>query len=259
MRIDSRKPKTAALSAALTVALLAGAGATDAHAATLSDTVGSTPSETTLVQPVDYRGDGYGSMQEWNASMEAKRDSLEMRAQIIMNMYGDYATDDERAVLQGCIDGAGSLLTMGEVDAKSTELDELRAALGDAKCEALEAAAAEAEAAEAAQASYYNAGLYSALRVCRVLRERIGPDALCAVSITTTGAARPITAAMCLYHYRTGEWTQDSEGFWRDSDGYYVVAAGDMAQGSTFTGSKGDCKVYDSGCAAGTTDYYTGW
>lgn len=39
MRIDSRKPKAAALSAALTVALLAGAGATDAHAATLSDTV----------------------------------------------------------------------------------------------------------------------------------------------------------------------------------------------------------------------------
>ena len=148
MRIDSRKPKAAALSAALTVALLAGAGATDAHAATLSDTVGSTPSETTLVQPVDYRGDGYGSMQEWNASMEAKRDSLEMRAQIIMNMYGDYATDDERAVLQGCIDGAGSLLTMGEVDAKSTELDELRTALEDAKREALEAAAAEAEAPE---------------------------------------------------------------------------------------------------------------
>lgn len=155
MRIDSRKPKAAALSAALTVALLAGAGATDAHAATLSDTVGSTPSEATLVQPVDYRGDGYGSMQEWNASMGAKRDSLEMRAQIIMNMYGDYATDDERAVLQGCIDGAGSLLTMGEVDAKSTELDELRSALEDAKREALEAAAAEAEAV---QASYYNAG-----------------------------------------------------------------------------------------------------
>ena len=135
MRIDSRKPKTAALSVALTVALLAGAGATDAHAATLSDTVGSTPSETTLVQPVDYRGDGYGSMQEWNASMEAKRDSLEMRAQIIMNMYGDYATDDERAVLQGCIDGAGSLLTMGEVDAKSTELDELQRKITQMKIE----------------------------------------------------------------------------------------------------------------------------
>lgn len=42
-----------------------------------------------------------------------------------------------------------SLLTMGEVDAKSTELDELRTALENAKREALEAAAAEAEAAEA--------------------------------------------------------------------------------------------------------------
>ena len=240
MRIDSRKPKAAALSAALTVALLAGAGATDAHAATLSDTVGSTPSETTLVQPVDYRGDGYGSMQEWNASMEAKRDSLEMRAQIIMNMYGDYATDDERAVLQGCIDGAGSLLTMGEVDAKSTELDELRTALEDAKREALEAAA-EAEAAEAA--SYANgSGLTRSAGVNNY-----------------NGRRETYYSSNVLYHYRTGEWTQDSEGFWRDSDGYYVVAAGDMAQGSTFTGSKGDCKVYDSGCAAGTTDYYTGW
>ena len=258
MRIDSRKPKAAALSAALTVALLAGAGATDAHAATLSDTVGSTPSETTLVQPVDYRGDGYGSMQEWNASMEAKRDSLEMRAQIIMNMYGDYATDDERAVLQGCIDGAGSLLTMGEVDAKSTELDELRTALEDAKRKALEAAAAEAEAAEAAQASYYNAGYTPSYASAASYANGSGLTRSAGVN-NYNGRRETYYSSNVLYHYRTGEWTQDSEGFWRDSDGYYVVAAGDMAQGSTFTGSKGDCKVYDSGCAAGTTDYYTGW
>ena len=258
MRIDSRKPKAAALSAALTVALLAGAGATDAHAATLSDTVGSTPSETTLVQPVDYRGDGYGSMQEWNASMEAKRDSLEMRAQIIMNMYGDYATDDERAVLQGCIDGAGSLLTMGEVDAKSTELDELRTALENAKREALEAAAAEAEAAEAAQASYYNA--CSGLSYTSAAYYANGSGLTRSSGVNNyNGRRETYYSSNVLYHHRTGEWTQDSEGFWRDSDGYYVVAAGDKAQGSTFTGSKGECKVYDSGCAAGTTDYYTGW
>lgn len=226
MRIDSRKPKAAALSAALAVALLAGAGATDAHAATLSDTVGSTPSETTLVQPVDYRGDGYGSMQEWNASMEAKRDSLEMRAQIIMNMYGDYATDDERAVLQGCIDGAGSLLTMGEVDAKSTELDELRTALEDAKREALEAAAAEAEAAEAAQASYYNAGYTPSYASAASYANGSGLTRSAGVN-NYNGRRETYYSSNVLYHYRTGEWTQDSEGFWRDSDGYYVVAAGD--------------------------------
>jgi len=258
MRIDSRKPKAAALSAALTVALLTGAGATDAHAATLSDTVGSTPSEATLMQPVDYRGDGFGSMQEWNASMGAKRDSLEVRAQIIMNMYGDYATDDERAVLQGCIDGAGSLLTMEEVDAKSAELDELRSALEDAKREALEAAAAEAEAAEAVQASYYNVGSGSSYASAAYYANGSGLTRSSGVN-NYNGRRETYYSSNVLYHHRTGEWTQDSEGFWRDSDGYYVVAAGDKAQGSTFTGSKGECKVYDSGCAAGTTDYYTGW
>lgn len=62
-----------------------------------------------------------------------------------------------------------------------------------------------------------------------------------------------------LYHYRTSEWTLDSEGFYRDADGYYVVAASDMEQGTVFEGSKGECKVYDSGCADGVTDYYVGW
>lgn len=258
MRIDSRKPKAAALSAALTVALLTGAGATDVHAATLSDTVGSTPSEATLMQPVDYRGDGFGSMQEWNASMGAKRDSLEVRAQIIMNMYGDYVTDDERAVLQGCIDGAGSLLTMEEVDAKSAELDELRTTLEDAKREALEVAAAEAEAAEAVQALYYNAGSGSSYASAAYYANGSGLTRSSGVN-NYNGRRETYYSSNVLYHHRTGEWTQDSEGFWRDSDGYYVVAAGDKAQGSTFTGSKGECKVYDSGCAAGTTDYYTGW
>ena len=62
-----------------------------------------------------------------------------------------------------------------------------------------------------------------------------------------------------LYHYRTAEWTVDSEGFYRTSEGYYVVAASDMAQGTVFQGSKGMCQVLDSGCAAGVTDYYVAW
>ena len=62
-----------------------------------------------------------------------------------------------------------------------------------------------------------------------------------------------------LYHYRTSEWTLDDEGFYRDAGGYYVVAASDKAQGETFTGSKGECKVYDTGCNEGVTDYYVNW
>lgn len=62
-----------------------------------------------------------------------------------------------------------------------------------------------------------------------------------------------------LYHYRTPEWTLDEEGFWRTEEGYYVVAASDMEQGTTFEGSKGTCIVLDSGCNAGVTDYYVAW
>ena len=66
-------------------------------------------------------------------------------------------------------------------------------------------------------------------------------------------------SSLVLYHYRTSEWTVDNEGFYRDSEGRYVVAASDMPQGSTFEGSKGTCIVLDSGCDAGTTDYYVNW
>lgn len=62
-----------------------------------------------------------------------------------------------------------------------------------------------------------------------------------------------------LYHYRTNEWTVDNEGFYRTDEGYYVVAASDMPQGTTFEGSKGTCIVLDSGCAEGVTDYYVSW
>lgn len=58
------------------------------------------------------------------------------------------------------------------------------------------------------------------------------------------------------YHYRTGEWTADDEGYYRDGDGNYVVAASDMPEGATFETSKGTAKVYDSGCENGVTDFY---
>lgn len=61
-----------------------------------------------------------------------------------------------------------------------------------------------------------------------------------------------------LYHYLTPTWTLDSEGFYRDGDNY-VVAASDMPQGTTFPCSKGTCIVLDTGCPAGTTDYYVAW
>lgn len=61
------------------------------------------------------------------------------------------------------------------------------------------------------------------------------------------------------YHYRTSEWSVDDEGYYRDSEGYYVVAASDVPEGAVIDGTKGECKVYDSGCDDGVTDYYVAW
>lgn len=58
------------------------------------------------------------------------------------------------------------------------------------------------------------------------------------------------------YHYRTSEWSVDDEGYYRTDDGYYVVAASDMPEGTVFETSKGEAIVLDSGCDEGVTDFY---
>lgn len=73
------------------------------------------------------------------------------------------------------------------------------------------------------------------------------------------GRTETYYSSQVAYHYRTPEWWVDGEGFYRTSEGYYVVACSDMAQGAVFQGSKGMCQVLDSGCAAGVTDYYVTW
>lgn len=73
------------------------------------------------------------------------------------------------------------------------------------------------------------------------------------------GRTETFYSSAVLWHYRTNEWTVDDEGFYRDPEGRYVVAASDMEQGTVFQGSKGECIVLDSGCAPGVTDYYVRW
>lgn len=61
------------------------------------------------------------------------------------------------------------------------------------------------------------------------------------------------------YHYRTGEWTADENGVYRDAEGYVIVASSSDAQGAVVDTSFGAGKVYDTGCAEGTHDIYTNW
>lgn len=65
-----------------------------------------------------------------------------------------------------------------------------------------------------------------------------------------------------LPHYRMGEWTVDDDGFYRTTDGYYVVGVGideGYEIGDTFEGGRGTCVVMDYGYTENITDYYTAW
>ena len=84
-----------------------------------------------------------------------------------------------------------------------------------------------AEAAEAAQASYYNAGYTSSYASAASCANGSGLTRSAGVN-NYNGRRETYYSSNVLYHYRTGEWTQDSEGFWRDSDGYcYFVGRND--------------------------------
>ena len=61
------------------------------------------------------------------------------------------------------------------------------------------------------------------------------------------------------YHYRTSEWSVDEEGYYRDSEGRYIVAASDVPEGTEIETSKGTGIVSDSGCDDGVTDFYVAW
>ena len=113
------------------------------------------------------------------------------------------------------------------------------------------------EAEQAAEAYYYEPTYY-APTYSGVQGNPDGLNSFVGV-IEYDGRRETAYSSNVLYHYRTSEWTADEQGFYHDSEGRYVVAASDMEQGTVFEGSKGECKVYDCGCADGVTDYYVNW
>ena len=161
---------------------------------------------------------------------------------------GGVAEPINAEVTEVVVEEVDAAVEEAEAEAERIKAEEAAAAEAEAK------AAAEAEAAAAAQ-SYTN---YNTTYSSSYNMPSSGLTMQSGVNYHD-GRRETYYSSNVLYHYRTGEWTVDSEGFYRDANGYYVVAASDMAQGTTFEGSKGTCIVLDSGCAAGTTDYYVAW
>lgn len=192
----------------------------------------------------EFMQEGYASYDDWKEQLDAALDNARSIKSEIDNI-SSFVSDEDASVLDATdIDSIGKI-----EDANNAvgTLTQIRDRANEEKTKAEEAA----KSATSNSVSTSSSGVYYSGGGSGLTRQS---------GVNYYGGRRETYySSNVLYHYRTNEWTVDSEGFYRTSDGCYVVASSDLPQGSTFQGSKGTCKVLDSGCAAGTTDYYTSW
>ena len=220
-----------------------------------------------------WESEGYDSQDSWNVALTNSKRMQVDGCNILLTDYKDYLSTEELSQVEQLKKDIESASNFKELAPYEPRLAAYRADVEKDKAEA-EAALAEEEAVEVVEeyvdydysytpSGYNNYGYtsydyapattsYASYTSCDGLTQSSGVNYY-------DGRRETYYSSNVLYHYRTGEWTVDNEGFYRTNEGYYVVAASDMNQGDTFEGSKGTCIVLDSGCAAGTTDYYTSW
>lgn len=119
--------------------------------------------------------------------------------------------------------------------------------------------AAEQAAWEAEQAAYYEPVYDYTPSYGGVQGDPDGLNSFVGVVDGPNGTIETAYSSNVLYHYRTSEWTPDEYGFYRTSDGYYVVASSDYEQGTIIETTRGEAMVLDSGCDSGIVDFYTDW
>ena len=200
------------------------------------------PIQETIESQYPYKAEGYDDLSSWLVAVKGKIQELQGKISESRNL--EFLYDEDIAALDNIeanISNAFSLVTLGEYENTINSMFDKSAARR-----------AEAEAAEKKKALEQQQKQQSYSSSSGGLTKSGGV-------FNYNGRRETYYSSRVLYHYRTPEWWVDGEGFYRTSEGYYVVAASDMSQGTVFQGSKGMCQVLDSGCAAGTTDYYVSW
>ena len=200
------------------------------------------PIQETIESQYPYKAEGYDNLSDWLSAVKTKTQELQSKISESRNL--EFLYDEDIAALDNIeanISNAFSLVTLGEYENTINSMFDKSAARR-----------AEAEAAEKKKVLEQQQKQQSYSSSSGGLTKSGGV-------FNYNGRRETYYSSRVLYHYRTPEWWVDGEGFYRTSEGYYVVAASDMSQGTVFQGSKGMCQVLDSGCAAGTTDYYVSW
>lgn len=191
----------------------------------------------------EFLQEGYVDKKQWQAEYDAQAAELEAVHSELLELR-DYLSEDNQAIVDNF--SLDSFKYINELEETNGQFAAMRDKALAAKERQLERQrqqrAAQQQQQQAVQQQSYsgNSGSFKSQGV-----------------IYQNGIRYTYYSSNVLYHYRTPEWNAGSDGIYRDSAGYIVVASSDHSQGSVVSTPFGAGKVYDSGCASGTIDIYT--
>lgn len=193
-----------------------------------------------------WQTEGYEDLATWWDDLKAKRAEYAGKADEAISAYGSYLSEEQQNQLRDLENELVSATSFAEVNELEAQFNEVVSAGETAKAdaEALAAQQATTTVSSSSGGQYYTNG--------SGLTKQSGVNYY-------NGRKETFYSSNVLYHYRTPEWVLGSDGVYRTQDGYVVVAASDLPQGSYVETSFGTGQVLDSGCSAGVTDIYTTW
>lgn len=190
-----------------------------------------------------FRDEGYDNFADWWEALKEKRNSFEGMTDALVEELGDYLSEEDITNLQEYEHEITTSISLAEIEEYEAKIQEIVDA-ANAKYNAAQQTAQQTNYSSSSSNSYVSNG--------SGLTKSGGVNYY-------NGRKETWYSSNTLYHYKTSEWTLGSDGVYRTSDGYVVVAASDLPQGSLVETSLGTGKVLDSGCAPGTSDIYTAW
>ena len=193
-----------------------------------------------------WQTEGYDNLATWWEDLQAKRAEYAGKADEAIAVYGSYLSEEQQNQLRDLENKLVNAVSFTDITEYENQFNEVVNAGETAKADA-EALAAQQVAATSTSSSggqYYSDG--------SGLTKQSGVNYY-------NGRKETYYSSNVLYHYKTPEWVLGSDGVYRTQDGYVVVAASDLPQGSYVDTSLGMAQVLDTGCSPGTTDIYTAW
>lgn len=192
-----------------------------------------------------WQTEGYDNLASWWEDLQAKRAEYTGKADEAIAAYGSYLSEEQQNQLRDLESKLVNAVSFTDITEYENQFNEVVNAGETAKADAEALAAQQAATSTSSSGGqYYSNG--------SGLTKQSGVN-------YCNGRKETYYSSNVLYHYKTPEWILGSDGVYRTQDGYVVVAASDLPQGSYVDTSFGMGQVLDSGCSANVTDIYTAW